>query len=103
MATDLAASAVFAINCESRIADRLQSKPARKEREKEMLKKKWYIIIKANGPQTCPSNDDDEDDDAAVSVPVDAVDDDDEPWVGECGINIYEFAESLLFFFVFFD
>lgn len=78
MATDLAASAVFAINCESRIADRLQSKPARKERETERernVEKKLYIIIKANGAQTCPSNDDD----AAVSVPVDAVDDDDEP------------------------
>lgn len=85
-------------NRESRI-DFNRSQPGKKERKK--CWKKWYIIIKANGPQTCPSNDDDDDDDAAVSVPVDAVDDDDEPWVGECGINIYEFAESLFFFLYF--
>lgn len=88
MATDLAISAVFAINCESRIADRLQSKPATKKRKREKCWKKLYIIIKANGPQTCPSNDDDDEDededDAAVSIPVPVpvpvdADDDDEP------------------------
>lgn len=71
-------------NRESRI-DINRNQPRRREKERN-VEKKLYIIIKANGPQTCPSNDEDDDDedDAAVSIPVPVpvpvdADDDDEP------------------------
>lgn len=52
MATDLAASAVFAINCESRIADRLQSKPARKERDRERERNVEKMIYNNKGKRS---------------------------------------------------